>query len=78
MSGIACLQIGIATALRCHRLRALEHGLSVSRYMVHDASEARRPTRWQVDSALACSPAHPHPWISQHNRGCVTAPRAIL
>jgi CBS domain-containing protein len=31
--------------------------LSLSRFMVHDASEARRPPRWLVDSALACSPA---------------------
>jgi hypothetical protein len=37
--------------------------LSLSRFMVHEASEARRPPRWLVDRALACSPARPRSWL---------------
>src|SRR6266446_5654063 len=40
------------------------HLLSLSRFMVHEASEARRPPRWLVDRARACSPARPRAWLS--------------
>jgi hypothetical protein len=33
--------------------------LSLSRFMVHDASKARRPPRWLVDRALACKSCPP-------------------
>ena len=38
--------------------------LSLSRFMIYDAFEARRPPRWLVDRALACSPAHLRSWQS--------------
>jgi hypothetical protein len=41
-----------------------EKYLSLSRFMVHDASEARRPPRWLVDPARACGPARPRSWLS--------------
>ena len=38
--------------------------LSLSRFMVHEASEERRSQRRLVDRALACSPARPRSWLS--------------
>jgi len=33
--------------------------MSLSRFMVHEGSEARRPPRWLVDRARASSPCPP-------------------
>ena len=44
-------------------LRKAVH-LSLSRFMVHETFEARRPPRWLVARALACSPARPRSWLS--------------
>jgi hypothetical protein len=38
--------------------------LSLSRFMVHNASEARRPPRWLMDPARAYGPARPRSWLS--------------
>jgi hypothetical protein len=52
-------------------------GLSLFRFMVHYVSEARRPPRWRVDSALACSPARV-PGDHRCARGRGAAPRLLL
>ena len=38
--------------------------LSLSRFMVHDASEARRPLRWRMARARACRSDRPRSWLS--------------
>jgi len=41
-----------------------DNQLNLSRFMVYDTSEARRPPRWLVDRALACRPARLRSWLS--------------
>ena len=49
--------------------------LSLSRFMVHDAPEARWPPRWLVDRALPCSPARvPGDHHCDRRRGAAPCP----
>src|SRR5207245_5135321 len=60
-----------------HAPEAFANQLSLSRFMIYDAPEARWPPRWRVDSALACRPARV-PGDHQCDRGRGAAPCPIL